>query len=112
MKWMRGYGTRLVWNSVISTFNAPSNRRDAVRLEMIWAISRFRFVYVGRSISRFLRSARARYGSLPTLLHGLNALHDQPTITKQSCLTDKDPAANVVQRLVVIHDRHIRVLKE
>ena len=54
MKWMRGYGTRLVWNSVISTFKAPSNRSDAVKLEMICAMRRFRLVYVGRSMSRFL----------------------------------------------------------
>ena len=26
---MRGYGTRLVWNSVRSTFRAPSKRREA-----------------------------------------------------------------------------------
>ena len=31
MKWMRGYGTRLVWNSVMSTFRAPSKRMEAVR---------------------------------------------------------------------------------
>merc|ERR1719321_2185823 len=55
MKWMRGYGTRLVWNSVISTFNAPSKRRDAVKLEIIWPRRRFKLVYVGRSISKFLR---------------------------------------------------------
>eukprot|EP00437_Effrenium_voratum_P000087 CAMPEP_0181433444 /NCGR_PEP_ID=MMETSP1110-20121109/19295_1 /TAXON_ID=174948 /ORGANISM="Symbiodinium sp., Strain CCMP421" /LENGTH=48 /DNA_ID= /DNA_START= /DNA_END= /DNA_ORIENTATION= len=48
MKWMRGYGTRFVWNSVMSTFKAPSNRKDAVRLEMIWAMRRLRLVYVGR----------------------------------------------------------------
>jgi hypothetical protein len=29
-KWMRGYGTKLVWNSVKSTFKAPSKRREAV----------------------------------------------------------------------------------
>ncbi len=34
MKWMRGYGTRLVWNSVTSTFSAPSNRSDAVSDEI------------------------------------------------------------------------------
>ena len=54
MKWMRGYGTRFVWNSVMSTFKAPSNRKDAVRLEMIWAMRRLRLVYVGRSMSKFL----------------------------------------------------------
>jgi hypothetical protein len=32
-KWMRGYGTKLVWNSVRSTFRAPSNLRDAVMLQ-------------------------------------------------------------------------------
>jgi len=34
MKWIRGYGTKLVWNSVISTLRAPSNLREAVRDEM------------------------------------------------------------------------------
>merc|ERR1719428_1960882 len=49
-----GYGTRFVWNSVMSTFSAPSKRSDAVKEEMICPNSRFRLVYVGRSISRFL----------------------------------------------------------
>ena len=60
MKWMRGYGTKFVWNSVISTFKAPSKRKDAVKLEMICAMRRFRFVYVGRSMSKFLPSAHIR----------------------------------------------------
>jgi len=30
IKWILGYGTRLVWNSDKSTFNAPSNLKDAV----------------------------------------------------------------------------------
>jgi len=34
MKWILGYGTKLVWNSVISTFKAPSNLNEAVRDEM------------------------------------------------------------------------------
>jgi hypothetical protein len=55
MKWMRGYGTRFVWNSVTSTFRAPSKRREAVREEMTCAMRRFRFVYVGRSMSRLRR---------------------------------------------------------
>src|SRR5580698_8122010 len=57
-KWMRGYGTRLVWNSLRSTFRDPSNLRDAVIDEttakisklyhclarfLPWAIRRFRF---------------------------------------------------------------------
>merc|ERR1719272_591279 len=37
MKWILGYGTRLVWNSVISTLRAPSNLREAVREEITWA---------------------------------------------------------------------------
>merc|ERR1719311_1442902 len=35
MKWMRGYGTRLVWNSVMSTLSAPSKRSDAVGEEAV-----------------------------------------------------------------------------
>merc|ERR1711985_166788 len=52
MKWIRGYGTRLVWNSVTSTFRAPSKRSEAVSEEMTCEIKRFRLVYVGRSISK------------------------------------------------------------
>ena len=33
MKWILGYGTKLVWNSVTSTLRAPSNLREAVRDE-------------------------------------------------------------------------------
>merc|ERR1719398_139150 len=55
MKWMRGYGTRFVWNSVMSTFRAPSKRSDAVKDEITCARRRLRFVYVGRSMSRLRR---------------------------------------------------------
>merc|ERR1711934_971403 len=55
MKWMRGYGTRFVWNSVISTFSAPSKRSDAVSEEITCARRRLRLVYVGRSMSRLRR---------------------------------------------------------
>ena len=34
MKWIRGYGTQLVWNSVMSTLRAPRKRSDAVREEI------------------------------------------------------------------------------
>ncbi|TYZ69144.1 hypothetical protein PybrP1_010479 [[Pythium] brassicae (nom. inval.)] len=54
MKWMRGYGTRFVWNSVTSTLSAPSKRSDAVNDEITCAMRRFRFVYVGRSMSNRL----------------------------------------------------------
>merc|ERR1719421_1548450 len=67
MKWIRGYGTRLVWNSVTSTFSAPSKRRDAVRDEITWATRRFRLVYVGRSMSRLRRQMSYR-ASLSTWL--------------------------------------------
>merc|ERR1712166_247827 len=44
MKWILGYGTRLVWNSVISTLRAPSNLREAVREEITWATNLLRLV--------------------------------------------------------------------
>lgn len=57
---MRGYGTRFVWNSVKSTLRAPSKRNDAVMDDTTCAIKRFKFVYVGRSISKFrLKSSKA-----------------------------------------------------
>merc|ERR1719197_2187365 len=65
-KWMRGYGTRLVWNSVTSTLRAPSKRSDAVSDEMIWAMRRLRLVYVGRSMSRLRRQMSYR-ASLSTM---------------------------------------------
>jgi hypothetical protein len=34
----------LVWNSVMSTLMAPSNRSDVVRDEITWEISLFRLV--------------------------------------------------------------------
>merc|ERR1712137_276298 len=51
IKWIRGYGTKLVWNSVTSTLSAPSKRSDAVSDEITCAIRRFKLVYVGRSMS-------------------------------------------------------------
>merc|ERR1719199_1441109 len=65
-KWMRGYGTRLVWNSVTSTLSAPSKRSEAVSEEMICAIRRLRLVYVGRSMSR-LRRQMSYSASLSTM---------------------------------------------
>merc|ERR1719152_841803 len=67
MKWMRGYGTRFVWNSVMSTLSAPSKRSDAVSDEMHCATNLLRFVYVGRSISRLRRQISYR-ASLSTWL--------------------------------------------
>eukprot|EP01083_Nonionella_stella_P119296 356512_1 len=44
MKWIRGYGTKLVWNSVTSTLSAPSKRREAVNEDPTCAIRRFKLV--------------------------------------------------------------------
>jgi len=44
MKCILGYGTRLVWNSVMSTFRAPSNLSEAVSEEMTCATSLLRLV--------------------------------------------------------------------
>ena len=43
-KWMRGYGIKLVWNSVTSTFRAPSKRSEAVSDEMVCETRRLRLV--------------------------------------------------------------------
>ena len=50
-KWIRGKGTKLVWNS----FKESSNRREAVIDETTWAIRRSRLVKLGEVISRFLQ---------------------------------------------------------
>ena len=44
MKWILGYGTKLVWNSVTSTFKAPSNLKEAVKDEIVWEINLFKLV--------------------------------------------------------------------
>jgi hypothetical protein len=44
MKWILGYGTKLVWNSVTSTFKAPSNLNEAVNDEITWEMSLFKLV--------------------------------------------------------------------
>ena len=74
MKWMRGYGTRLVWNSVMSTLSASSKRATAVSDEMTCPTRRLRLVCV---------EGRCR-----------------------------GAAADVVDRLVVEHDRDVGVLEE
>lgn len=38
MKSKRGYGTKLVWNSVVSTLRAPSNLRGEVKEEIAGTI--------------------------------------------------------------------------
>merc|ERR1712054_466027 len=60
MKWIRGYGTKFVWNSVMSTLSAPSKRSDAVSDEIHWPTRRLRFVCVGRSISKLRRQISYR----------------------------------------------------
>merc|ERR1719217_469264 len=52
MKCTRGYGTRLVWNSLRSTLSAPSKRSDAVSDEVTCAMRRLRLAYDGESSSR------------------------------------------------------------
>ena len=52
-KWIRGKGTKLVWNSFKSTFKEPSNRREAVMDETTWAIRRLRLVKLGEVIPKF-----------------------------------------------------------
>ena len=101
MKWMRGYGTRLVWNSVISTFKAPSKRSDAVKLEIICAMRRFRLVYVGRSMSKFLDHVACKVAC--TILYAYALWWQTHTHTAKCNLNhNKLPAANVIQSLVVV----------
>jgi hypothetical protein len=47
------HGTRLVWNSLRSTFREPSNRRDAVIEDTTWAISLFKLGKLGETTPRF-----------------------------------------------------------
>ncbi len=46
-KWIRGNGTRFVWNSFRSTLREPSKRREAVIDETTCAINRFKLVKPG-----------------------------------------------------------------
>ena len=47
------HGTKLVWNSLRSTFKEPSKRREAVIEETTWAINLFKFVRLGEVMLRF-----------------------------------------------------------
>lgn len=69
----RVYGTRLVWNSVMSTFRAPSKRMEAVRDEMG---------------------------------------HEAVQVGVRGAVNVKGAPADVVDRLVVEHDRDVRVLQQ
>jgi hypothetical protein len=61
-KCMRGYGTKLVWNSVRSTFRAPSNLKDAVILQQKQTCTQLRgragHVHCGHCSCQFCNSAR------------------------------------------------------
>ena len=46
-KWIRGKGTRFVWNSFRSTFREPSKQREAVIDKTTYAIKQLRFVKLG-----------------------------------------------------------------
>jgi hypothetical protein len=39
--WILGYGTKLVWNSVMLNLKAPSNTKGAVKEETVWQINLF-----------------------------------------------------------------------
>lgn len=87
---MRGYGTRLVWNSARSTLSEPSNRRDAVMDET--------------TIDIFSEEVHKE----------LNAL----TLSDQSVqvlivwsFNSEISSANVVDCLIVNHETAVRVLQ-
>ena len=52
-KWIRGKGTRLVWNSLRSTLSEPSKRRDAVTEDTTCAMRRLRFEKLGCATPSF-----------------------------------------------------------
>jgi hypothetical protein len=86
-KWIRGYGTRLVWNSLRSTFRDPSKRREAVMDETTTDVRNVR---------------------LPRCL----TLGDQSVqILVVGALNVEVAAADVVDGLVVDHEAAVRVLQ-
>ena len=103
MKWMRGYGTRLVWNSVTSTLSAPSKRSDAVSDEMTW-----------REGGRGGRaSQRRRRGSARALEERPPHLRDEAVqVGVGGALNVEGAAADVVDGLVVEHDGNVGVLEQ
>ncbi|KAE9523717.1 hypothetical protein AGLY_015935 [Aphis glycines] len=78
-KCTRGNGTRLVWNSLMSTFSVPGNRSDAVMDDTTWLMMRFRLGYMGRSTS-----------SLPALMSyiaSLSTMNAQSVVSSVLCDT-------------------------
>merc|ERR1719174_1920855 len=69
MKWMRGYGTRLVWNSVMSTLSAPSKRSDAVAEEAVQ-------VRVRRALDVEVATANVIKGLIVDLVRDIGVLEE------------------------------------
>ena len=83
---MRGYGTKLVWNSVRSTLSAPSKRSEAVIEETTLKISNF--------------PPKLAHLRNETVEVGVRGARDAEVL-----------AANVVDGLVVDHEGAVRVLQ-
>lgn len=77
-KWIRGYGTKLVWSSSKSTFIIPSKRRDAVMDDMTRLRMRLKWGYDGRSISKLLVQM--------SYMASLSTMNEQPAYSMVECV--------------------------
>ena len=89
---MRGYGTKLVWNSLRSTLSDPSKRNDAVMDETT--------VYTIVSIPHTAGETDDRTLSNETV-----------QVLVVGALNAQVPATDIIGGLVVDHEAAIRVLK-
>ena len=109
MKWIRGYGTKLVWNSVTSTLRAPSKRREAVKEEITCSRTKERKVF--RVSEKFLQ-AKSK-GERRAREEGNTYLSDQPVKVGVGWpLNVQGPSADIVDGLVIKHNSDVSVLKQ
>lgn len=86
---MRGYGTKLVWNSLRSTFSEPSKRRDAVIDET---------------------TVMCEY-CVEVVLRGHTLSNETVEVLVVRSLNTKVTATDIINGLIVNHERTVRVLQ-
>ncbi|KAJ8530535.1 hypothetical protein ON010_g14376 [Phytophthora cinnamomi] len=106
MKWMRGYGTKFVWNSVTSTFSAPSKRSDAVSDEMTCAIRRFRWLRCPASRPHPCAPAVSAW-TAPSSEFTLAAVVDRQTLQQQSTESGAGAATDGVEHQETLQTRAV-----
>ena len=95
--------TEFVWDSMMPTFRSPSQRRDAIKEEMVCACNRFKLAYIGRPMSK-LRRLKADFRVDPN-----SVSWDTPWVDEQACLkhgVDQCPLQARRARLMAVMENY------